>query len=139
MLHSTFLQLKRVCQVIPEHTQPCRSFTGPLQWLKLLSQSFLALKQASTCFSSTSSMVNSALSGQSSTYTGLHELHRTFTVVKTAFSIFPDATTNLQVLHSTSWAVKTALSGLSHTYTGLHELHRTFTVVKTAFSIFVGT
>ena len=33
-------------------------------------------------------------------------LHRTFTVVKTAFSIFPDTSISLQVLHSTTSPVK---------------------------------
>ena len=40
---------------------------------------------------------------------GLLELHKTYTVVKTAFSVFPG------------------------TYTGLHELHRTYTVEKRCF------
>ena len=88
---------------------------------------------------STSSAVKSALSGHSSTYTGLHELHRTSTVLKTAFQTFPGTSASPHALNSTFSAVTKDLSGHSSTYTGLHEFHRTFTAVKTAFSIFLGT
>ena len=37
-------------QVFPAHTQACTSFTGPAQRWKLLSSSFLVLKQAWTSF-----------------------------------------------------------------------------------------
>ena len=67
------------------------------------------------------------LAGLSSSYTVLHELHRASTVVKSAFSIFPDTSTCHHVLHSNFTEVKTALSGLSaHTqactsFTGLTQ------------------
>ena len=63
---------------------------------------------------------------------GLHEHHRTSTIVKMAISGLPGIKTGLHELRSTSTIAKMAVSGLLGTQTGLHKLDSTSTVVKTA-------
>ena len=50
MLHCTSSEVKTVLSGFPAHKQACTNLTGPLQWRKLHSRSFLALKQAYNCF-----------------------------------------------------------------------------------------
>ena len=72
-------RLKRHCRVFLAHQLAYRSFKGPPQRWKQLSRSILILKHACTCFAAALSRLNRCC---------LHVLHRTSTVVKTAFSIF---------------------------------------------------
>ena len=105
----------------------CTSFTGPPQWWKLLSNSFLLLKQAWTSF------------------TGLPQrwklLSRSSLAHKQAGTCFTAPPRRLKGLCQAFPAHKQACTRFIgrpqwwKLLSRLHELHRSSTVVKTAFSI----
>ena len=74
----------------------------------------------------------------------MNKLHNINTVVKTAFNIFLDIQTGLHEFHRTKTVVKHELHRITtvvkpgfwillNIQTGMHEIHRTSIMVKTAF------
>ena len=90
------------CFFIAYLEQAWTGFTGPKLLLKCLFRSLTALEQVCTNFTGPQQSLKRLLSALFITKTGLHELHNTPTVVKTAFKIF----------HGT--VVTTALSDVTH-------------------------
>ena len=108
------------------------SFTRPQQWWKLLqgptwqsnrrAQLSHDLHYIKTCFQGHSwhknirtrasqDLQNGEKCLRNDTRTGLYELHRTSTVLKTAFKIYPNPQTGVHELHSTSKVVKKRFFG----------------------------